>query len=276
MIIKKFIDNITAFCYTILGDAMRGIDLNKPIAYQYASMRYFSPGERHVTRFCQHDVLLMVFDGVLRFSEDNTEYEVHAGEYHIQKNNTYQTGYAVSDSPRYLFVHFHADWQEDEALLPFSGTFDSVRLKDRMEELDRLSHANTPLISKTAKFLALLELLIQKDSAPTLADQIAKYIQGADLQTVSLEKTCQHFNFSKNHIINTLKKEYGVTPGEYIHGVKIDRAKYLLEVTSDSTERIARECGFCDYSHFYKVFIRMTGMSPTAFRKSKQSAHTMQ
>ena len=60
---------------------MRGIDLNKPITYQYASMRYFSPGERHITRFCMHDVLLMVFDGILRFNEDNTEYEVHAGEY---------------------------------------------------------------------------------------------------------------------------------------------------------------------------------------------------
>ena len=255
---------------------MRGIDLNKPIAYQYASMRYFSPGERHITRFCKDDVLLMVFDGVLRFSEDGTEYEVHAGEYHIQKNNTYQTGYAVSDSPKYLFVHFHADWREDGATLPFRGTFDSVRLMDRMEEVDRLSHANAPLISKTAKFLSLLEMLIQKNSVPTLADQIAQYIQGANLQTISLEMACHHFNFSKNHIINTLKKEYGVTPVEYIHRVKIERAKYLLEVTSYSTEHIASECGFNDYSHFYKVFTRMAGVSPTTFRKSKQNVHTMQ
>lgn len=83
---------------------MRGIDLNKPITYQYASMRYFSPGERHITRFCMHDVLLMVFDGILRFNEDNTEYEVHAGEYHIQKSNSYQTGYVVSDSPKFIFT----------------------------------------------------------------------------------------------------------------------------------------------------------------------------
>lgn len=254
---------------------MRGIDLNKPITYQYASMRYFSTGERHIDRFCKHDVLLMVFDGVLRFSEDGTEYEVHAGEYHIQKNNTYQSGYAVSDSPQYLFIHFHADWCEDGAMLPFSGTFDFVRLKDRMEEIDRLSHANAPLISKTAKFLALLELLIQRNYVPTLADQIAQYIKSANLQTISLEKTCNHFNFSKNHIINTLKKEYGVTPVEYIHHVKIERAKYLLEVTSYSTEQIASECGFSDYSHFYKVFTRMTGVSPTAFRKSQQNVHTM-
>ena len=180
---------------------MRGIDLNKPIAYQYASMRYFSTGERHITRFCKHDVLLMVFDGVLRFSEDGTEYEVHAGEYHIQKNNTYQSGYAVSDSPKYLFVHFHADWCEDGAMLPFSGTFDSVRLKDRMEEIDRLSHANAPLISKTAKFLALLELLIQRNSVPTLADQIAQYIKSANKRQLS--RRIQSI-FTKNSSLNAL------------------------------------------------------------------------
>lgn len=275
MVITNIVDNITVFCYTILGDAMRGIDLNKPITYQYASMRYFSPGERHITRFCMHDVLLMVFDGVLRFNEDNTEYEVHAGEYHIQKSNSYQTGYVVSDSPKYLFVHFHGSWQDDGPVLPFRGTFDSARLKDHMEDLDLLSHTNSSLLSKTAKFLALLEQLIHKDSVPTLADQIAQYIQMEDLQTVSLEKTCHYFNFSKNHIINTLKKQYGVTPVEYIHRVKIERAKYLLEVTSDSTEHIASECGFNDYSHFYKVFTRMTGVSPTAFRKSKQIVHTI-
>ena len=49
---------------------MNGIDLNKPIAYKHASLRFFNKNEHHIDRFCEDDVLLLVFDGVLRFSED--------------------------------------------------------------------------------------------------------------------------------------------------------------------------------------------------------------
>ena len=69
---------------------MRGINLNKPIEFLHSSLRYFSEGEHHITRFCKDDVLLMVFEGVLRFNEDNIRYEIHPGEYHIQKSNTFQ------------------------------------------------------------------------------------------------------------------------------------------------------------------------------------------
>ena len=64
------------------------IDLKKPIEYIYASFRYFEDGEKHVTRFCKHDVLLLVFDGVLKFTENGEDYEIHKGEYYIQKNGS--------------------------------------------------------------------------------------------------------------------------------------------------------------------------------------------
>ena len=49
---------------------MKGINLNKEVTYEYASFRYFEKNEYHVERFCESDVLLLVFDGILRFSED--------------------------------------------------------------------------------------------------------------------------------------------------------------------------------------------------------------
>ena len=49
---------------------MYGIDLNKNIDYKYASLRFFNEGEHHIDRICGENVLLLVFKGVLRFSED--------------------------------------------------------------------------------------------------------------------------------------------------------------------------------------------------------------
>ena len=85
-----------------------------------------------------------------------------------------------------------------------------------------------------------------------------------------MEDICRKFNFSKNHIINIFKKDYNVTPVKYINDVKLRRARYLLEVTSESAENIATESGFGDYSHFYKTFYKENGMSPTEWRKQRQ------
>ena len=93
---------------------------------------------------------------------------------------------------------------------------------------------------------------------------------------ISLKKICDKFHFSKNHIINVFKKEFGVTPLAYINDLKIRRAKYLLEVTSDTLETIALECGFNNYSHFYKLFYRETGLSPTEWKKKKHTEPLLQ
>ena len=85
----------------------------------------------------------------------------------------------------------------------------------------------------------------------------------------SLENS--EFYFSKNHIINIFKKEFGVTPIKYINNLKLNRAKYLLEVTSDNLEEIAIKSGFNDYSHFYKLFQKETGISPSVWRNKKQT-----
>ena len=53
---------------------------------------------------------------------------------------------------------------------------------------------------------------------------------------------------------------------DYINRLKIARAKYLLEVTSYTLERLAYESGFNDYSHFYRMFQRECGISPTQWR----------
>lgn len=250
---------------------MKGIDLNKPIIFLHSSLRFFSENEYHITRFCKDNVLLMVFEGVLRFTEDNICYEIHPGEYHIQKNNTFQKGEKVSDSPKYLYVHFISEWADNDTALPFKGTFDYTRAKFLMEKLDKLSHTESSLTQKTATFFELLLFLQQKEKPSRLIDKIVEFICEENLNEISLEKICKEFYFSKNHIINIFKKEFGVTPIKYINNMKLKRAKYLLEVTSETLESISLKSGFNDYSHFYKLFYLENGISPSKWRIKKHT-----
>ena len=250
---------------------MRGIDLDKPITFLWSSLRFFSKNEHHITRFCEDDILVMVFDGVLRFTEDNVPYEVYPGQYHIQKNHTFQTGEMVSDSPKYLFVHFRSEWADNESVLPFEGTFDFLKARALMEKLDELSHNDSFLVKKTATFFELLMLLQKKEMPLNTAHKVEEYINEANLNEISLEKICDKFHFSKNHIINIFKKEFGITPIRYINDLRLKRAKYLLEVTSDTIENISLKSGFNDYSHFYKEFYRQNSLSPALWRNKKRS-----
>ncbi len=246
---------------------MPGIDLNSPVIYKFASFRFFDANERHVTRICEDDVLLLVFEGVLRFSEDGENFEIHPGEYHIQKSGSFQKGDTPSDSPKYLYVHFRAGWSKREPNLSRSGRFDPPALRPMMEELDQLSHGGKSLVEQTAVFLSILSALYQKKEPLTAAKRIAAYISENFAENVSLDLLCRKFHFSKSHIIGIFKKEYGQTPIEFLISQRIKRAEWLLEVTSKTAESIACECGFSDYSHFYKSFRSIHGVSPALWRK---------
>ena len=92
------------------------LDINKPIIYDCSSHRRFRKGERHITRVCGMSVLLLVYEGVLRFGEGETQIEVKSGEYYIQRAGIAQNGLIESDCPRYYYVHFSGEYTENDGL----------------------------------------------------------------------------------------------------------------------------------------------------------------
>lgn len=250
---------------------MTGIDFNKPILYKHASFRYFEKKEHHVNRFCKDDVLLLVFDGVLRFSENGNEIEVKKGEYYIQKANLYQRGDIESLSPSYLYVHFSAPWGDDGSVLPRRGNFSYENIKELMKKLDEASHGGKSYTECTAIFYNIL-LALQKDEAQKdTADIIYEYLCREYTNGVTLEKASKNLSYSKNHIINKFKEKYGKTPADFVNELKIRKCMNLLESTSKTSEEIMFECGFNNYSHYYRLFVRKNGVSPSEWRANVRS-----
>ena len=245
---------------------MLGIDLNTPIRYRNASLRYFNENERHVSRTCSSEVLLLVFEGTLRFSEDGKRQEVTAGEYYVQRKDGVQKGEVPSDAPKYLYVHFFAEWTENASALPYRGKFDYGLLKPLMDKLDDMSHRGDTYVQQAAVFFQILSLLYDPTTKQTLADGIAEYLSAHYAEQISLNELVKRFHFSRNHIINLFKKQYGRTPFAYLASVRIENARRLLVITSRTAEEIAIECGFSDYSHFYKAFKKSNGCSPKEWR----------
>jgi AraC-like DNA-binding protein len=63
----------------------------------------------------------------------------------------------------------------------------------------------------------------------------------------------------------------GMAPGRFRQGRVIDRAGALLCQTRRGLADIADELGFCDEFHFSRTFKKVTGLSPSRFRRQYRS-----
>ena len=176
---------------------MAGIDLNKNITYKFASFRYFEKKEHHITRFCKDNVLLLVFDGVLRFSEDGEEGEVCAGEYYVQRKNRHHGGEVASNAPKYLYVHFDGEWSDSDDAFPYKGNFDVARLFDLMVKIDAAARENCTHTDRQYLFLKLILALKEKAVISHVASRLSEYVENNLNKISSLSDICEDFYYSK-------------------------------------------------------------------------------
>lgn len=59
----------------------------------------------------------------------------------------------------------------------------------------------------------------------------------------------------------------GMAPLEYVHTLRLEEAKQMLEATSDSIEAIAAEVGYEDAGFFARLFKRYVSLTPAQYRR---------
>lgn len=77
-------------------------------------------------------------------------------------------------------------------------------------------------------------------------------------------------NISVVYFRKLFKECYGVSPGQYMLKIKIDKAKQLLKTGALTVTEISAKCGYSNVYHFCEIFKRKTGMTPTEYRKKKR------
>jgi transcriptional regulator GlxA family with amidase domain len=66
--------------------------------------------------------------------------------------------------------------------------------------------------------------------------------------------------------IRRFSKAAGMTPLNYVHALRLEEAKQMLETTDLPIEAIASEMGYEDASFFGRLFRRETGLTPAHYR----------
>ncbi len=84
---------------------------------------------------------------------------------------------------------------------------------------------------------------------------------------LSVDTLADKVNLGQRTFARRFKKATGNTPLEYLQHLRISKAKSLLETDTKTVDQITRAAGYEDTSSFRRLFKRITGLSPTAYRK---------
>lgn len=123
----------------------------------------------------------------------------------------------------------------------------------------------------------LLLILLRVRDEPDITDanvlraqRLRKYIDTNYFEVTNTSDISQKLGISARHTNNIFKKQYDVTPMQYLNDVRMEVAKKLLMETNNDIASICFEIGFESISTFYRRFKEKSNISPNKYRMNNQ------
>ena len=99
--------------------------------------------------------------------------------------------------------------------------------------------------------------------------KIVSYINRNLFKQITLDDICREFFISKPQLCRSFKAATGSTVWNYITAKRLVTAKNMIQ-SGQSPTKVFSECGFSDYSSFYRAYIKKHGVSPAQTHQSER------
>lgn len=122
------------------------------------------------------------------------------------------------------------------------------------------------------RFLSQLlrPLEMPADGGSALIRQASAYFKSHFSSLSGIGEAAEACGVSQEHLTRCFKRETNRTPLQYLTGLRLENALFLLLNTNDSIEAIAKSCGFLNGNYFAKVFRRHLQCSPEEYRRRRR------
>ena len=113
-----------------------------------------------------------------------------------------------------------------------------------------------------------------RESAPSARDQrrisdVLRFIDENVGDALDLTRLAAVARMSKYHFLRTFRRTVGLTPHQYIVGVRLRHTAVRLRTSAASITDIAADAGFGDLSTFYQRFRKAFGVGPRLLRAGR-------
>jgi AraC-like DNA-binding protein len=132
--------------------------------------------------------------------------------------------------------------------------------------------------------LVLMHELVQLERTPSVAvgplrgglpawqqKRLVEFIQAHLAEDISLTALAELVDLSPYHFARAFKQSFGAPPHRYHMIHRMDRAISLLQRSSLSVTQIGIQLGFRETSSFTRAFRKLTGLTPTEYRRHREN-----
>lgn len=230
-------------------------------------------------------VLIVVRRGYITISAQDQEavicsqaYACHPrnGPYIIQVPRTKEVEYAVITyrilpennswnlhGPLHAISEIKIHYMVDELLRTTS------EIHTHSEDEEAAHQFRKRLMLERILFIYLYESRIRQEKKSSISSimETLSYINEHYMVKLTLPMLAKRAGMSEGHYTVLFKRHTGTTLTNYLHRLRIEKAKQMFLQTDLPAKEIAQKVGFVEYFHFSKIFKKKTGCSPTAFQQ---------
>lgn len=241
-----------------------------------------SCGERFVAdnmeHFSQGDVILL---------GDNVPHYMKSAEVYYKENSPLRVqGVVIQFAADYMShaINNYSDLSHIKSLLknskrgihfPYPGNYEIIELIEKLPHLKNVERiANLLfLLDKMAKLKSkrFLGSPYFDQNLSTFTDdrlkKVLSYIAYHYTEELTLSKMASFVSMNESAFSRYFKEKTGKSFIDYILDLRIGYACKLLISSSFDISQIGLECGFNSICHFNKIFKRITGLTPTEYKK---------
>lgn len=142
------------------------------------------------------------------------------------------------------------------------GMFAELEKAAERPETVRNIAIRTEIVRILIELFAMSGTAVGPTAEQARIQEVLQYINANLTQPLNLENLAEKFYMSRNTLIRRFKQATGSTVGDYILYKRMALARILLK-SGHPAGVAARECGFSDYSTFYRSYRKIYGQSPT-------------
>lgn len=267
------------------------VDLTTLPASNVSGKTIYDKPTMHFKRYLHDNELFLVTKGSLNIQQcDNIT--VSEGEILFNLKEMYQTGTKASVCT-YYWLHFDSNvkiFDDSESAVKFCTANPKwLFLPEhfKLQQLERvetlwlqlnhysLYYNDNSTIFRDSLISAIIADIsfqitdfITKSSLPGRLHGIMEYINIHITEDFSLASLSEMYNYNEKYLSVLIHKYTGKTFKMYITEIRIKMAINYLLNGNEKIRTIAIQTGFGDEYYFMKVFKKITGVTPTQYRKT--------
>jgi AraC family transcriptional regulator len=105
--------------------------------------------------------------------------------------------------------------------------------------------------------------------------RVVNFVEARLDARLSVADVAGSLSLSTSHFCREFKLTFGVTVHTYVMRRRIEVAQHLMLTTADSLSEIALRCGLCDQAHFTRWHRRVSGATPSAWRRGSKESFSL-